>query len=57
MRFEPDAVVIHNADDRDRHLEDLRRQGGDSIECSIRRRVEYVVAANRREATRLIQAI
>jgi hypothetical protein len=44
VRFEPDAVVINDADDRDGNLEVARREARDTIKCSVWRCVEDVVA-------------
>ena len=54
MRLEPDAIVIDDADDRNRHLEDPRRHGGDAVEGAVRRRVQNVVAPDGGEPARLI---
>ena len=54
VRFEPDAVVIHNADDGDRHLETAGGDGSDPVERSVRRRVEYVATLYRSNALRLV---
>ena len=43
-RFEPDAVLVDDADRRDRDTEDARRQHRDPIERAIRGRVQDVVA-------------
>ena len=44
VRLEPDAVGVHDAHDRDRHVEQLRRSGGDPIEHPVRRGVEDVIS-------------
>src|SRR5215210_808636 len=44
VRFEPDAVVINDADDSDGNLEVARREARDTIKGSVWRCVEDVVA-------------
>jgi len=51
-RLEPDAVVVDQAHQGDRHAEQIGRHRGDVIESSVRRRVEDLVAVQRREALR-----
>ena len=46
MRFEPDAVVINDADDRDWDLEVARREARDTIKGSVRGRIEDVIASH-----------
>jgi hypothetical protein len=55
MRLEPDAVVVDDADDRDRDLEAARRERGDAVEGAVGRRVEDVVSADGGEPGRLVR--
>ena len=50
MRLEPDAVAVDEADDRDRHVEQIRGQSGDAVTRGFGRGIEDFVAQQRREA-------
>jgi hypothetical protein len=53
-RLEPDAVLIHQADNGDRHLEQACRKLNDPVKGLVRRRVENMVAAQRPQSIRFI---
>ena len=50
MRFEPDAVSVDEADDRDRDIEQIRGQRGDAVAGGFGRGIENFVAHQRRKA-------
>ena len=45
MRLEPDPIMIDEADDGDRHREQIGGDGGYVVERAVRRRIENIVAA------------
>jgi hypothetical protein len=49
MRLEPDAVVIDEADDRDRNREKIGREVRDAVERAVGRRVENIISPDGRE--------
>ena len=44
--LEPDAVVVDDGDDGDRHAQELRGQGGNVVEGAVRTRIQDVIAAH-----------
>ena len=54
VRLEPDPVPVDDAHRRDRHVEHARGERRDAVEGALRRRVEQVVAVQRREPRLLV---
>ena len=54
MRFEPDAVSVDEADDRDRDIEQVRGQRGDAVAGGFGRGIENFVPHQRRKAQLLV---
>ena len=54
VRLEPDAVVIHQADDGDRYPEQIRSHRREVVERSVRRRIEDVIPPQCVQAFRLV---
>jgi hypothetical protein len=53
--FEPDSIVINDADYGNRHVEVARGNRSDVIERSIRRSIQYLIAPNRGHSRRFIR--
>ena len=51
---EPLAVLVHEGDERDGHLEKPRGQGREPVERGVGRRVEHLVARERAQAFVLV---
>jgi hypothetical protein len=54
VRLEPDAVVIDDADNRDRNVKPPRGNGGDAVKCAIGRSIEDIIAPYRRHSLRFV---
>ena len=57
MRLEPDAVLIDEANNRDRYGEEPRGNARHPVEGAVRGRVEDVVSAHRREALLFVDTL
>src|SRR3979490_147342 len=54
VRFEPDPVMIDDADDRNRNVEPPRGNGSDAVECAVGRRIEDIIALYSRHSLRFV---
>ena len=54
MRFEPDPVMVDDADDGDWDVEATRGNRGDPVERAVRRGIENSVPLDRRHTLRLV---
>lgn len=46
LRLEPDAVLVNDAHDGNRHMEQSSGEAGDPVERPVRGSVEYLVPAD-----------
>src|ERR1700704_3657141 len=53
--FEPDTIVINDADNGNRHVEIARGNRSDVIERSIRWSIQYLIPPNRGHSRRFIR--
>src|SRR5450631_3336131 len=56
MRLEPDAVVVDEADDRDRDIEQIRGQRGDAVAGGFGSGIEDLIAHHCRKALAFVVA-